>query len=41
MPILDVMVLGINFLVRVLYGAALAGGVTSEWLYLTVLTFSF
>lgn len=41
LPIIDIMVLGINFLIRVLYGAALAEVVTSDWLYLTVLTLSF
>jgi 4-hydroxybenzoate polyprenyltransferase len=40
-PILDVSILAVGFIVRVYYGADTAGIVVSDWLYLTVFSFSF
>lgn len=40
-PIIDVLILGFGFLFRVLYGSAITGIVISNWLYLTILSFSF
>ena len=40
-PVLDVAVLVLGFLIRVFYGAEIAGISVSNWLYLTVLAISF
>jgi decaprenyl-phosphate phosphoribosyltransferase len=40
-PILDVSILAIGFIVRVYYGADIADIVVSEWFYLTMFSFSF
>lgn len=40
-PIIDVLILGFGFLFRVLYGSAITNIVISNWLYLTILSFSF
>ncbi len=40
-PILDVTILAIGFLIRVLYGAEIIDVQVSNWLYLTILSFSF
>lgn len=40
-PILDVCLLALGFLIRVLYGGVLVEVEVSNWLYLTVLTFAF
>lgn len=39
-PLLDVLIIAAGFLIRLLYGAAVTGIAISNWLYLTVLTFS-
>ncbi len=40
-PILDVTILALGFLFRVIYGALITGISISNWLYLTILAFSF
>lgn len=40
-PILDVVLLMLGFLLRVLYGAAIINSPVSSWVYLTVITLSF
>lgn len=40
-PIIDVAILSLGFVVRVLYGGSSAGIEVSKWLYLAVLAFSF
>jgi len=40
-PILDVSILAAGFLIRIFYGGAAIGVVVSEWLYLSVLAFSY
>lgn len=40
-PILDVVLLVIGFIIRIIYGAFLGGIEVSNWLYLTILVFSF
>jgi 4-hydroxybenzoate polyprenyltransferase len=40
-PLVDVTILVLGFLIRVIYGAILSGIEVSGWLYLTVITFSF
>jgi len=40
-PIVDVVILVISFVLRVLYGAALINVEVSNWLYLTIISFSF
>jgi len=40
-PILDVVLLMLGFLLRVLYGAAIIDSSVSSWVYLTVITLSF
>ncbi len=40
-PIVDVTILASGFLIRVLYGSAITGIEISNWLYLTILSFSF
>lgn len=40
-PILDVVLLVIGFILRTIYGAFLGGIEVSKWLYLTILVFSF
>ena len=40
-PILDVTILAFGFLFRVIYGALITGVSISNWLYLTILAFSF
>ena len=40
-PIVDVTILAFGFLLRVLFGGAVINVALSNWLYLTVLTFSF
>ena len=40
-PIIDVFILSIGFLLRIFYGAIVADIGVSSWLYLTVLSFSF
>ncbi len=40
-PVLDVVVLVLGFLLRVFYGAEITGASVSNWLYLTVLAISF
>lgn len=40
-PILDVVLLVIGFIIRIIYGAFLGGIEVSKWLYLTILVFSF
>lgn len=40
-PIIDVTVLSLGFVVRVLYGGSSAGIEVSKWLYLAILAFSF
>lgn len=40
-PLLDVVVLVVCFVLRVIYGAAIIDVVVSHWLYLTIISFSF
>lgn len=40
-PIIDIVILAFGFLLRVLYGSAITGIAISNWLYLTILAFSF
>jgi len=40
-PILDITILSIGFILRVFFGAALINVVVSDWLYLTVISMSF
>lgn len=40
-PVVDVVVLVLGFLIRVYYGAEIAGATVSNWLYLTVLAIAF
>lgn len=40
-PFLDIVLLVLGFVLRVLYGAAIVGSVTSAWVYLTVFALSF
>lgn len=40
-PIIDILLLAFSFLLRVLYGAAIGDIEISNWLYLTILSFSF
>ena len=40
-PIIDIFILSMGFLIRVLYGAAITDIIVSNWLYLTILAFSF
>ena len=40
-PIADVTILVIGFLIRILYGAIITGITVSNWLYLTVIAFAF
>lgn len=40
-PIVDIFILSMGFLIRVLYGAAITSITVSNWLYLTILAFSF
>ncbi len=40
-PILDVAILAVGFIVRVYYGADIAGIAVSSWFYLTMFSFSF
>lgn len=40
-PIVDIVILALGFLIRVLYGAAITGIEISNWLYLTILSLSF
>lgn len=40
-PILDIVILCIGFIIRVLYGAVLANVIVSNWLYLTILSLAF
>ena len=40
-PILDITILALGFLLRVMYGSAINTIPVSEWMYLTILTFSF
>lgn len=40
-PILDIVILAFGFLFRVIYGAKITGIGISNWLYLTILAFSF
>lgn len=40
-PIIDIVILAFGFLFRVLYGSAVTGIEISNWLYLTILAFSF
>ena len=40
-PCLDIVLLVLGFVLRVLYGAAIVGSVTSAWVYLTVFALSF
>ena len=40
-PILDVVILAAGFLLRVVYGAIIIGVELSNWMYLTILVFSF
>ncbi len=40
-PIIDIVILAFGFLFRVLYGSAITGIEISNWLYLTILAFSF
>lgn len=41
MPIVDIVILALGFLFRVLYGSEITGIGISNWLYLTILVFSF
>lgn len=41
MPVLDVGILALGFLIRVFYGSAILGVEISNWLYLTVIAISF
>lgn len=41
LPVLDVLILAIGFIIRVYYGSCVTGIAVSEWLYLTVLGGSF
>ncbi len=40
-PIIDITILAFGFLLRVIYGAQITGIQVSNWLYLTILSFSF
>lgn len=40
-PIVDIVILASGFLIRVLYGSVITGIELSNWLYLTILSFSF
>lgn len=40
-PLLDVTILVLGFLIRVIYGAVITGIAISDWLYLTVIALSF
>lgn len=40
-PIVDIVILAFGFVFRVLYGAAITGIEISNWLYITILSFSF
>lgn len=40
-PVLDVAILALGFLIRVFYGSAILGVTVSKWLYLTVIAVSF
>ncbi len=40
-PFLDIVLLVMGFVLRVVYGAAIVGSVTSSWVYLTVFSLSF
>ncbi len=40
-PLLDVAILVLGFLIRVVYGASVIGVEVSDWLYLTILSMSF
>lgn len=40
-PIIDIVILAFGFLLRVLYGSEITGIAISNWLYLTILAFSF
>lgn len=39
-PVVDIMILSFGFLIRVYYGGAIIGAPISDWLYLTILSFS-
>lgn len=40
-PILDVLILVSGFVIRVIYGSLITNVITSNWLYLTIISFSF
>lgn len=40
-PVLDVAIIALGFLIRVFYGSAISGVTVSKWLYLTVIAISF
>ena len=40
-PIIDVVILMLGFIIRILYGAQITGIEISNWLYLTVMTGAF